>query len=388
MWMQSSRRLQQLEAGVFQELALAKRKRVEANQSVIDLSVGSPDLPPPQAVVSALQEAVTDVGSYGYAITSLKSFDEAVTYYYRRYGVALDADTDVLQLMGSQDGLAHLSLALLNPGDKVLLPDPGYPIYEASVRLAGGEICSLPIDPATLHPAFDLVSPTVLDETKMMILNYPSNPTGGVATRGMFERALEVAHRHDIFIVHDFAYSEMLFDQHEPVSILSIDGAKDVAVEFNSLSKTFNMAGCRIGYLVGNSNVIEHLRKLKSNIDYGVFLPIQHAAITALTMDWTGLTTQRSTYMRRRDAFCNALHAVGWDVRVPAATMFVWTRTPNDRPSFPFALELLQATGVALTPGAAFGRRGEGYVRMAIVSDEETLCEAARKIGSFFLGGT
>lgn len=383
MWMEPSLRLQQLEAGVFQELALQKRILLAEGRRVIDLSVGSPDLSPPQAVIDTLSEAVKDGDAYGYAMTGLPAFDEAVASFYRRYDVTVDAQREVLQLMGSQDGLAHLALALLNPGDKVLLPDPGYPIYEASVRLAGGEIHSLPIDPETLHPDFDLVEKSLLDDTKVMILNYPSNPTAGIATREMFAHALEVARQHNIFIIHDFAYSEMIFDSGEAVSILSLEGAKDIAIEFNSLSKTFNMAGCRIGYVVGNAKVIEHLRKLKSNIDYGVFLPIQRAAITALTMDWPGLSAQRTTYAKRRDALCQSLQHKGWNVRIPKATMFVWTRTPNHGGSYAFALDLLRETGVAVTPGAAFGRSGEGYVRMAIVRDEAALREAADAIGVF-----
>lgn len=383
MWMEQSLRLLQLEEGIFQELALEKRRLMATGRDVIDLGVGSPDLSPPQAVMDTLSAYVQRPDAYGYAITGLKAFDEAVAYFYRRYDVELDVDSEVLQLMGSQDGLAHLALALINPGDIILLPDPGYPIYEASIRLAGGVPYPLPIDEQTLHPAFHLVPDKVLNEARLMILNYPSNPTAGVATKEMFEDVLQIARRHDIFVIQDFAYSELIFDNHPIVSLLSLPGAKDVAIEFNSLSKTFNMAGCRIGYVVGNRQVIAHLRKIKSHIDYGVFLPIQEAAIRALTMDWTGLEPQRETYTHRRDRFCDALKRYGWDVRIPPATMFIWTPTPNGESSYAFAMDLLQKSGVAVTPGAAFGPRGEGHVRMAIVHDVDKLKEAADRVGAY-----
>lgn len=383
MWMEQSLRLGQLEEGIFQELALEKRRLTANGRDIIDLGVGSPDLSPPQAVLETLSACVQRPDAYGYAITGLKRFDEAVAHFYRRYNVELDADGEVLQLMGSQDGLAHLALALINPGDIILLPDPGYPIYEASIRLAGGVPYPLPIDDQTLHPAFHLVPDDVLNDARLLILNYPSNPTAGIATKEMFENVLRTARRHDIFVVHDFAYSELIFDNHPVVSLMSLPDAKDIAIEFNSLSKTFNMAGCRIGYVVGNRQVIAHLRKIKSHIDYGVFLPIQEAAIQALTMDWKGLEPQRDTYTHRRDTFCDALKRYGWDVRVPPATMFIWTKTPNGEPSHTFAMDLLRTSGVAVTPGAAFGPRGEGHVRMAIVHDVEILLEAADRIGAY-----
>ncbi|WAH36630.1 aminotransferase class I/II-fold pyridoxal phosphate-dependent enzyme [Alicyclobacillus dauci] len=377
---EQSIRLQQLEDGVFQELALEKRRIVASGRDVIDLSVGSPDLPPSPHVMEALAQGVTDPNAYGYAITGLAEFNEAVAQFYKRYHVNLDPGTEVLQLMGSQDGLSHLALSLINPGETVLLPDPGYPIYEASVRLAGGIPYPLPINEDTLHPNFSLIPDDVLQSARLMILNYPSNPTAGVATRSMFEEVVRVAQTYDIFVIHDFAYSEMVYDGLEAVSLLSIPGAKDIAVEFNSLSKTFNMAGCRVGYLVGNKAVIGHLRKLKSHIDYGIFLPIQHAAITALTTDHD-FAGQRQIYTARRDALCDALTSYGWEVRKPAATMFVWAKTPNNRPSHAFAMELLREAGVAVTPGAAFGPRGEGHVRMALVTDAANLRAAAERIG-------
>ncbi|GEO27632.1 aminotransferase [Alicyclobacillus acidoterrestris] len=380
---QPSQRLNQLDEGVFQELALEKRKLLTSGKDVIDLSVGSPDLPPPPHAMKALVESASAKTSYGYTITGLPEFNQAVAHFYARYGVVLDAEREVLQLQGSQDGLAHLALALVNPGDTVLLPDPGYPIYEGSVRLGGGIPYPIPIDAKTLHPNFDLVPQDVLERAKLMILNYPSNPTAGIATVEMFEQVISVARQYDIFIAHDFAYSELIFDNQPAISILSLPGAKEVAVEFNSLSKTFNMAGCRIGYLVGNAEVIGHLRKLKSHIDFGIFLPIQRAAIAALTTEWDGLAPQRAEYMRRRDALCFALSRHGWEIRKPSATMFVWAQTPSGQTSYSFALDLIRHAGVAVTPGSAFGPNGEHHIRMAIVHAPEVLEEAANRIGAY-----
>ncbi|GLG00184.1 aminotransferase [Alicyclobacillus hesperidum subsp. aegles] len=378
-----SKRLQSLPEGVFQDLALAKGQRLAAGEDVIDLSVGSPDFPPPAHAIAELTKHAAETNQYGYAITALPAFQEAVAAFYERYGVTLDPVHEVLQLAGSQEGLSHLALTFINPGDLVLIPDPGYPIYEAGVRLAGGEVMPIPVDPNTLHPRLDDLSRRDLERAKMMILNYPSNPTAGLATREMFEHVVRLAHQHDIFIVHDFAYSELVFDGNEAISILSIPGAKDVAIEFNSLSKTYNLAGARIAYAVGNPTALDCLRKLKSHMDFGVFLPIQRAAIAALREPWDGYERQRIAYMERRDAFCGALVETGWEVRKPAATMFVWAKTPNGEDSYPFALNLLRATGIAVTPGIAFGPRGEGYVRMAFVRDVDVLQEAARRIGAW-----
>ncbi|GMA57744.1 aspartate/methionine/tyrosine aminotransferase [Alicyclobacillus sacchari] len=378
-----SHRLQRLPEGVFQDLAIAKGQRLAAGDDVIDLSVGSPDFAPPVHAMAELAKYAADPSQYGYAITALPAFQQAVAEFYQRYDVSLDPQREVLQLAGSQEGLSHLALTFINPGDLVLIPDPGYPIYEAGVRLAGGDIMAIPVDPVTLHPRLDDLSVQDLQRAKLMILNYPSNPTAGLATRAMFEHVVRLAQEYDIFIVHDFAYSELIYDGNEAISILSIPGAKDVAIEFNSLSKTYNLAGARIAYAVGNPTALDCLRKLKSHMDFGVFLPIQRAAITALHEPWDGYERQRIAYAKRRDAFCHALADMGWEVRKPAATMFVWAKTPDDEQSYPFALDLLRATGVGVTPGIAFGPHGEGYVRMAFVHETDVLLEAARRIGEW-----
>ncbi|WP_367306889.1 aminotransferase class I/II-fold pyridoxal phosphate-dependent enzyme [Alicyclobacillus acidocaldarius] len=381
--MTPSERLNQLPDGVFQELAIAAHERRKKGLDVIDLSVGSPDLPPPPHAVEALIRAAQDPREYRYAITALPEFHEAVARFYERYGVTLDPEREVLQLAGSQDGLSHLALTFLNPGDLALIPDPGYPIYDAGVRLAGARVEPIPVDAETLQPRFDAIPPELWRQAKLMILNFPSNPTAAIATRDTLERAVALAKQHDLLLVHDFAYSELVFDGVQPISILSIPGAKEVAIEFNSLSKTYNLAGARIAYAVGRPDALAALRKLKSHIDFGVFLPVQRAAIAALTTPWDGYERQRAVYAERRDALCEALGEAGWPVRKPAATMFLWAHTPGGQPSYPFALALLKETGVAVTPGIAFGPRGEGHVRMAFVHDIPVLTEAARRIGAW-----
>lgn len=381
-----SQRIATLPTGIFSELAQRKRLAASRGLTLIDLSVGSPDLPPPATVMHALSKAASDSGKYGYTLTSIPGFNPAVAQFYEtRYGVKLDAQAEVLQLMGSQDGLSHLALALINPGDVVLAPDPGYPIYATAVALAGGEVVPVPLlaDRGFL-PDLSAIPDAVANRAKLLILNFPGNPVAALAPLSFFEEAIAFATRHDLLIVHDFAYSELVFDGLRASSLLSVPGAKDVAIEFNSLSKTFNMAGCRIGYVVGHAQALQWLSLLKSHVDYGVFAPIQEAAIAALTGDHAALTGQVHVYERRRDALVDGLAAAGWPVPRVHATMFIWAPIPQGfASSRAFALNLLASTGVVVTPGDAFGDQGEGYVRIALVQPEAQLLEASRRIASF-----
>lgn len=380
-----SHRLLPLAAGIFSELHEHKGIARASGHNIIDLTVGSPDLSPPKAIMEALAGYAEDKANYGYTLTAIPSFLAAVAdFYNKRYGVELNPLREVVQLMGSQDGLAHLALALLNPGDHVLVPDPGYPIYSASVQIAGGQTYPMPL--LAEHgflPQLETIPLEILRRTRFMILSYPGNPVTALASQEFFEKAIAFARQHEILIVHDFAYSELVFDGVRPVSLLSLPGAKEVSIEFNSLSKTFNMAGCRIGYAVGNETALRALGLLKSHIDYGVFYPIQKAAELALQSDFRELDTLANTYQNRRDALVSSLSQAGWQVQSPPATMFVWARLPEGWSSRGFAFQLLNETGVAVTPGDAFGTNGEGYVRMALVQSEDQLREAAEKIGRF-----
>jgi LL-diaminopimelate aminotransferase len=385
-----SEKVQKLTSSIFQEVANRKQEAIARGKEVIDLSVGSPDFPPPSFIVDTLVEYAKDPSKYGYTLRGLTEFNEAVSYFYKeRYSVNLDANTEVLQLMGSQDGLAHLAMAMINQGDYVLVPDPGYPIYEASVTIAGGEIFPMPLlEENNFLPKLEEIPLDVLQKTKMMIISYPGNPVTALADHSFFEEVVQFAKLHNILVVHDFAYSELIYDGNPKISFLSVPGAKEIGIEFNSLSKTFNMAGCRIGYVVGNQKAIEILASFKSHIDYGIFYPIQKAAIKALTSDYTFLQEQARQYEIRRDALISGLEKSGWQVTKSPATMFVWAKIPAGWNSREFAFELIDQTGVAVIPGDAFGKQGEGYVRIAMVQPPERLIEATERIQNFLMASS
>ncbi|MFP5111022.1 LL-diaminopimelate aminotransferase [Bacillaceae bacterium C204] len=381
----ASDKVKKMSASIFQEVANRKLAAIKSGKDVIDLSVGSPDFPPPGFVVDTLIDYAGDASKYGYTLAGIPEFNDAVSYFYQqRYAVELNPRSEVLQLMGSQDGLAHLASAIINPGDYVLVPDPGYPIYEASVNIAGGAIYPMPLLAENKYqPKLDEIPLDILAQTKMMIISYPGNPVTALADKAFFEKVVTFAKRHDILVVHDFAYSELIFDGNPQISFMSVPGAKEVGIEFNSLSKTFNMAGCRIGYVVGNKQVIDILASFKSHIDYGVFYPIQKAAVRALTSDFTFLQTQVKEYELRRDVLISGLKKSGWQVAKSPATMFVWARIPAGWRSREFAFELIDQAGVAVIPGDAFGELGEGYVRIAMVQPPERLTLAAERIDEF-----
>jgi LL-diaminopimelate aminotransferase len=385
-----SEKVQKLTSSIFQEVANRKQEAIARGKEVIDLSVGSPDFPPPSFIVDTLVEYAKDPSKYGYTLRGLAEFNEAVSYFYtERYSVNLDANTEVLQLMGSQDGLAHLAMAIINQGDYVLVPDPGYPIYEASVTIAGGEIFPMPLlEENNFLPKLEDIPLDVLQKTKMMIISYPGNPVTALADHSFFEEVVQFAKLHNILVVHDFAYSELIYDGNPKISFLSVPGAMEIGIEFNSLSKTFNMAGCRIGYVVGNQKAIEILASFKSHIDYGIFYPIQKAAIKALTSDYTFLQEQARQYEIRRDALISGLEKSGWQVTKSPATMFVWAKIPAGWNSREFAFELIDQAGVAVIPGDAFGKQGEGFVRIAMVQPPERLIEATERIQKFLMASS
>jgi LL-diaminopimelate aminotransferase len=372
---------------IFQEVANWKYEAIKKGVDVIDLSVGSPDLPPPPIVVDTLIKYAGDPTKYGYTLTGIPDFHHAVCSFYKnRYSVEMDPDSEVLQLMGSQDGLAHLATAFINPGDYVLVPDPGYPIYEDNVVLAGGIVYPMPLlEENKFLPQLDEIPADILAKAKLMIISYPGNPVTALADKSFFEKVVQFANEHSILIVHDFAYSELIFDGNPQLSFMSVPGAKEVGIEFNSLSKTFNMAGCRIGYAVGNPTALNILNSLKGLVDYGIFYPIQKAAEAALLSDYSALEQQVKEYESRRDALLEGLGESGWKVAKSPATMFVWAKIPSGWKSRDFAFELIDKVGVAVVPGDAFGKRGEGYVRIALVQPAERLAVAAKRIQQFLI---
>lgn len=381
-----SGRLGKLGSAIFAEVAAWKEEARQRGHEIIDLGIGSPDRPPSPRVMHALEQAVRNPANYGYPTSEgSAAFRQAVSRWYRhRFGVELDAQREVLALMGSQDGLAHLALAVTDPGDVVIVPDPGYPIYSASLAVAGALPYAVPLrEQYGFLPQLDQIPADIARKAKFILLNYPSNPISAVADRDFFEKLVKFAHTYELLIVHDLAYSEMAFDGVRPISILEIEGAKDVAVEFHSMSKSFNMAGCRIGFLVGNATAVGLLRELKANIDYGTFLAVQEAAVAALEEDMEGRETVAPLYERRRDIFVEGLREAGWMIPKPQATMFIWAPIPQGWTSRAISREMLLNTGVVVIPGDAFGQEGEGYVRIALVQEEDRLAEAVRRIGSF-----
>lgn len=377
--LEQASRMQGLTSAIFSQVDEMRRAELAEGKDVITLSIGSPDLAPAPHIIQALNSAAADLGSYGYTLSKgLSEFSEAVASWYgSKFGVVLDPEKEIHSLIGSQEGLAHISLCLVNPNDVVLIPDPGYPIYSAGPLMAGAQLYHMPL--TTEHeflPDLEAIPEAILKRTKIMILNYPNNPLAAVAPREFFSKVIEYAKRYSFIVCHDFAYSDLVFDGYQPDSFLSLPGAKDVAVEFNSLSKTYNMAGCRVGYIVGNSNVIELLGRLKSNFDYGIFNPIQKAAIAALTGPQQCVADTAITYQRRRDIIVEGLKSFGWHVEKPKASMYVWAPVPTNQSSVDFAADLLRHTGVAVIPGVAFGRFGEGFVRFALVQPESRLEEA------------
>lgn len=393
-WPPRPRRLAAVTGSVFARMAAARRRAEARGIDVIDLSIGSPDLPPPPYVIEALREAALAPGAYAYPVHDLPVFREAVaSWYRRRFGVALDPETEVLGLMGSQEGLAHLALALTDPGDLVLVPDPGYPIYTAGPVLGGARVYPYRLragDGFVFDP--ESVPEDIWRRARVLLLNYPGNPVTAVAPPDLFPRVVEYASRYGVVVVHDAAYTELAFDGHRPPSFLSTPGAREVGIEIGSLSKSFNMAGCRVAYAVGNRHVIERLAEVKSHLDYGIFRPVQRAAAAALTGPEGPVRAMARIYQERRDVLVEGLRGAGWEVTPPPATMFLWAPLPErfmargDGSSLAFAHSLLEATGVVVAPGAGFGPGGEGYVRMALVQPAARLAEAAARIARWLEG--
>jgi LL-diaminopimelate aminotransferase len=381
--MKFSKRMDQFGEGIFSKLLEIKRKRLESGNSVIDLSVGTPNVPPADHIMEALCTAAGDKSNYVYAINDREALLEAVSNWYKeRYQVDLDSKTEVCSLFGSQEGFAHISLAIVDEGDIVLVPDPCYPAFADGPRIAGAKLYYMPQKKENGYVIkLSDIPGDVAEKAKLMIVSYPNNPTTAMAPDSFYEELIAFAKKYDIIVLHDNAYSELVYDNKKCGSFLSYPGAKEVGVEFNSLSKTYALAGARIGFCVGNAEVVSNLKTLKSNMDYGMFLPIQKAAITAITKDQECVGETRQAYERRRDLLCDGFNSIGWRMEKPEATMFVWAAIPSDyQSSEQFAMDMIEKAGVMVTPGSAFGPSGEGYVRMALVQDEEVLNKAVRQV--------
>ena len=364
-------------------------KKIEAKRAegadVISLGVGDPDHPTPRHIVEALQEASEDPSTHQYpSYYGSPALRKAIAdWYLQRFGVELDPDTEVQPLIGSKEGIAHLAWAFVDPGDEVLVPDPGYPVYEIGTRLAGGTPVSLP---HTAERGFlpDLASAAPTSRTKLMWLGFPSNPTAAVAEAPVFVEAVDFAREHDLLLAHDAAYSEMTFDGFVAPSVLQVPGAKEVAVELGSASKTFNMTGWRVGWAVGNAEAIRALATVKTNIDSGIFEAVQRAAIAALTGPMDHLEEQRAIYARRRDLLVGTLNDLGWDLNPPLGSFYVWFPTRDGATSTEFCDLLLERAAIVAAPGSGYGAHGEGWVRFSLTVPDDRLEEAVARLRKAF----
>ena len=381
--MRPSRRVASLPPYLFAQLDHKVAARRAQGADLISLGVGDPDLPTPQHIVEALARAAADPSTHRYpSYWGLPELRESVAaFYQRRFGVALDPATEVLPLIGSKEGVAHIAFAWLDPGDRALIPDPGYPVYATSVMLAGGEPVPMPMNAANaFHP--DLATQQIPLSTRLLWLGYPSNPTAAVTDVAFFDRAVAFARGNGLLLCHDAAYSEITFDGYVAPSVLQAAGAKDVAIEFGSLSKTYNMTGWRVGYAVGNAEAIGALSTLKTHLDSGIFNAVQWAAVAALDGPQDCVEEMRAVYSKRRDLAVGTFRDLGIDLEPPLGSIYVWVPTPSGRSAADFATELLDEAGVVVAPGTGYGEHGEGFIRISLTVADDRLGEAMERIRS------
>jgi LL-diaminopimelate aminotransferase len=378
-----STRIKTLPPYLFAAIDEMKQKAIARGVDIINLGIGDPDLPTPKPIVEALARAAADPKNHQYpSYEGLFSFRKAVAdWYRRRFNVALDPASEVLTLIGSKEGIGHIPLAFVDRCDVVLVPSPGYPVYPVATNFAGGKAHLMPLTKKTgFLPDLKAIPAGVAKKAKLMFLNSPNNPTSAVMSRDYFREAVAFAQKHKIIICHDAAYSEVYYDGRRPASFLEVEGAKDVGIEFHSLSKTYNMTGWRIGFAVGNKQVLNGLLKIKSNLDSGCFQAIQEAGIAALNLDDSVTDVLRKDYQERRDVLVPGLKQLGLEVDAPPAAFYVWVKVPKGYKSASFTAHLLEKAGIVTTPGNGFGEAGEGYVRMTLCTPKERLLEAVARM--------
>jgi LL-diaminopimelate aminotransferase len=381
--MRFAKRIEQLPPYLFAEISRKIAEKRAQGVDVISFGVGDPDLPTPAHIIDELVQAARDPANHRYPETDgLPELRNAIARWYEeRFGVSLDSDREVLPVIGSKEGIGHVALCFIDPGDLALVPDPGYPVYGRGTFLAGGDCYFLPLtEENDFLPDLDAVPDGVARRAKVLWLNYPNNPTGAVAELEFFERAVAFARKHDLAVLHDGPYSEAAFDGYRPVSFLQAAGAREVGIEFHSFSKTYNMTGWRIGMAVGNAAMIDALMRVKSNLDSGIPQAIQRMAIAALEGPQDCIAEHNAVYQRRRDRLAAALTRIGLRVRPPRASLYLWARLPEGLTSVEFATRLLDETGVVVTPGVGYGPSGEGYVRLSLTVPDERLEEAVRRL--------
>ncbi|RLT43212.1 MAG: aminotransferase class I/II-fold pyridoxal phosphate-dependent enzyme [Chloroflexi bacterium] len=385
--MRLAQRVEQLPPYLFARISqLIAQKRAEG-VDVISLGIGDPDVPTPEYLLDVLRKATADPANHRYPESDgLPQFRQAIARWYQtRHGVTLDPDKEVVPLIGSKEGIAHLPLCLIDPGDTALITDPGYPVYEVATMFAGGITVKVPLrEEDGWLPRLDEIPAEAARAAKVIWLNYPNNPTGAIADRAFYERAVAWAKQYDVVIAHDLAYADVAYDGYVPMSILEVDGAKDVAIEFNSLSKSFNMTGWRLGMAVGNATLVNALTRVKTNMDSGIPQAIQQMAIAALDDPRDTIIRHNDIYSKRRDRAIAVLRQLGLRVEPPKASLYIWARLPEgERSSGEFAARLIDATGVVVTPGASYGPAGEGYIRISLTTPDDRLDEALSRLTAF-----
>ncbi|HIK37216.1 MAG: LL-diaminopimelate aminotransferase [Geminocystis sp.] len=383
-----SERVRLLERNVFADMDRAKTEAINQGKKIIDLSLGSADLSTAKPIIEAIEKSLYNPENHRYLLHGgTAEFRKVVAdWYQKRFGNYVDWETEVLPLIGSQEGSAHFPLAVINPGDYALTLDPGYPSHAGGVYLASGQVYAMPLlEENNFLPQFADIPEAVLSKAKLMILSYPHNPTTAIAPRSFFEEAFVFCKKHNLILVHDFPYMDIYFGEERPISVLEVDKNKEISIEFFTFSKSYNMGGFRIGFAIGNSQLITALRKIKSIVDFNQYRGILQGAITALTSPQECVAETVRIYRERRDFLVSQLAKIGWQVPLPPATLYVWAKLPSpwQQNSIRYCVELLKETGVALSPGAGFGKYGEGYVRFALVQPPEILAEAVAKIALF-----
>jgi LL-diaminopimelate aminotransferase len=376
-------RLGKIPPYLFAEIDRKVQEKKRAGVDVISLGIGDPDLPTPKRIVNVLQEAAADPANHRYpSYFGLAELREAIAgWYSERSGVSLDPSTEILPTLGSKDGIAHVPLALVDPGDVVLAPDPGYTVYTTGALMAGAEPYIMPLTAANHWlPDLDAIPDDIAERARLMWLNYPNNPTAAVADREFLERAVAFCKRHDIVLCHDAPYSEIAFDGYRPLTLFEIPGAKDIGLEFHSLSKTFNMTGWRIGWVCGRADLVGFIGQLKTNIDSGIFQAVQWAAIEALNGGEQETRAANEVYAKRHKLVANTLNELGWSIKPPRATFYVWAPVPEGYDSIGFASHVLDEVGVNITPGVGFGAHGEGYFRLSVTAPDARLEEAMARM--------
>lgn len=384
--MRVSRRIEGLPPYLFVQISEKIAEKEAKGEDVISFAIGDPDIPTPDHIIQRLCQAARDPANHRYPESQgLPQFRQAIAQWYeRRFGVVLDLDKEVLPLIGSKEGIGHIALCFIDPGDIALVPDPAYPVYSVSTMFAGGESYFLPLtEKNDFLPDLQQIPPEVARQAKLLWLNYPNNPTAATAELDFFQKAVDFAKRHDLAICHDAPYTEVAFDGYRPVSFMQVPQAREVGVEFHSLSKSYNMTGWRVGMVVGNAQMVDALMRIKSNLDSGIPQAIQYAAIEALRGAQECIEEHNVIYQRRRDQMVKVLREMGLEVRPPKASLYIWARIPQGYTSLEFATQLLEEAGVVVTPGTGYGRYGEGYIRLSLTAPDDKIEEGLARLSAW-----